>query len=339
MSEESTEIVEKVTGDEKAAIFLMTLGEGPASEILKHLGPKEVHRVGTSMANLENISKPKVNHVIREFASEIGEQTALGVDSDNYIRSVLVDALGEGKASGMIDKILLGRDSKGLEALKWMDARAVVEVIRTEHPQIIAIVLSYLDPDHSAQVLGLLPENIRPDVVMRIATLEGVQPQALQELDAMLEKQFSSAGAGKSSGIGGLETAANILNFLESSVEESLMETVKEQDEGLGESIEDLMFVFENLMDVDDRGIQTMLREVSSDLLIPALKGADENMKEKFLKNMSKRAAEMLRDDLEVAGPMRVSDVETAQKEILNVARRLADEGEIMLGGSGDDFV
>ncbi len=338
MTEENEEDI-KLSGDEKSAILLMTLGEQAAAEVLKHLGPKEVHRVGTAMANLDNIPKPAVNAVIREFAIEVGEQTALGVNSDSYIRKVLVDALGEGKAAGLVDKILLGRNSKGLEALKWMDARAVADVIRHEHPQIIAIVLSYLEPDHSAAVLAQLPENVRPDIIMRIATLEGIQPQALQELDDMLDKQFSTAGGGKSSGIGGLETAANILNFLDSSTEEALMEAVKEQDEQLGESIEDLMFVFENLKDVDDRGIQTLLREVSSDLLIPALKGADEELREKFLKNMSKRAAQMLRDDLEVAGPMRVSDVEAAQKEILNTARRLADQGDIMLGSGGDDFV
>lgn len=330
---------EGLTGEQKAAVFLMSVGEGSAAEVLRHLGPKEVQRVGAAMANLENVSRSNVSQVMNEFAIEVGERTALGADSDNYIRKMLVDALGEGKASGVIDRILLGRNSKGLEALKWMDARGVAEVIRNEHPQIIAIILSYLDSDHAADVLSLLPENIRSDLMLRIATLEGVQPNALQELDDMLEQQFASTAGSKSSGIGGVETAANIMNFLDSTVEETVMTDIKENDQQLGESIEDLMFVFENLMDVDDRSIQTLMREISTDTLIPALKGADEGIREKFLKNMSKRAAEMLRDDLEVAGPIRLSDVEAAQKEILGVARRLADTGEIMLGGGGEEFV
>ena len=292
------------------------------------------------MAELSSISKPMVDKAIRTFAHEIGDHTALGSDSDNYIRNVLVDALGEGKASGMIDRILMGRNSKGLEALKWMDAKGISEIIRNEHPQIQTIVLSYLDPDLSAQVLGEMPENTRSDLIMRIATLDGVQPDALKELDAMLEQQFASGGgSGKMTGIGGLESAANILNFMESTSEQMLMESVKETDEQLAESIEDLMFVFDNLMDVDDRGIQTLLREISTETLIPALKGADDDLAEKFLKNMSKRAAEMLRDDLEVSGPIRLSDVETAQKEILSTARKLADQGDIMLGGGGEAFV
>ncbi len=330
---------EKLAGADKAAILLMSLGEEAATGVLKHLGPREVQRVGTAMANLTSISTPNVDAVINLFAAEIGDHTALGVNSDEYIRTVLVDSLGEGKAGGLIDRILLGRNSKGLEAMKWMDARGVAEVVRGEHPQIVAIVLSYLDADHAAEVLNMLPENVRADIMMRIATLDGIQPEALSELDAMLEQQFSTASASKSSGIGGVESAANIMNFLDSSSEEAVMEVIKESDEQLGESIEDLMFVFENLKEVDDRGIQTLLREISTEHLIPALKGADETMREKFLKNMSKRAAEMLRDDLEVSGPIRLSDVEAAQKEILSTARRLSDQGDIMLGGGGEEFV
>lgn len=329
----------KLSGVERSAILLMSLGQTAAAGVLKHLGPKEVQRVGMVMASLQSVSKPEVLVSMRSFAAAVGDQTALGIDSDGYIKNVLIDALGEGKASALIDRILLGRNSKGLEALKWMDAKGVADVIRHEHPQIVAIVLSYLDPDHSAAVLAMLPENIRADIVMRIATMEGVQPGALSELDAMLEKQFAGSQGG-ATGIGGLESAANILNFLDSSMEGSLMDTVKEADDILGEQIEDLMFVFDDLKAVDDRAIQTLLREVSSEMLIPALKGADEELKNKMLGNMSKRAAEMLRDDLEVAGPMKVSDVEAAQKEILSVARRLADSGDIMLGGSaGDEFV
>jgi flagellar motor switch protein FliG len=218
-----------------------------------------------------------------------------------------------------------------------MEPRAVAEVIRQEHPQIIAIVLSYLDSDHAAEVLSMMPERSRPDVIMRIASLDGIQPSALLELDEIMEKQFSTSGNVKSSSVGGTKSAADILNFMDSSLGGELMDTVKEIDSELGQVIEDHMFVFENLIDVDDRGIQTLLREVSSESLILALKGCDEALKSKFLKNMSKRAAEMLQDDLEARGPVRLSEVEAAQKEILAIARRMAESGDIMLGGSGGE--
>lgn len=276
---------------------------------------------------------------MRSFVDTLRDQTSLGLDSDEYIRNVLTKALGVDKAGGVIDRILLGRNSKGLEQLKWMDARSIAELIRLEHPQIIAIVLSFLDPDQAAEVLSLFPERVRPDVIMRIATLDGIQPAALQELDEILEKQFSGASNVKSSTLGGVKTAANILNLIEGSIESNIIEQVTSADQDLAQEIQDNMFVFENLIEVDDRGIQTLLREVASDQLMLALRGADEGLKEKVFKNMSKRAAEMLREDLEAAAPARLSDVEAAQKEILAVTRRLAEAGEIMLGGGGEDFV
>jgi flagellar motor switch protein FliG len=325
---------------EKAAVLMMSLGEAQSTEILKHMNPKEVQRLGVAMANLKNVSKNQVQEVVDEFSHAVSEQTGFGVGNDDYIRSVLVGALGEDKASGVIDRILLGRNSKGLEALKWMDPKQVAEIIRLEHPQIIAIVLSYLEPDHAAEVLGNLPPRAQPDIVMRIANLDGVQPRALQELDDILEKQFSGNTGAKTSSVGGVKDAANILNFMDTSMEASIMDQVTETDEDLAQNIQDLMFVFDNLIDVDDRGIQTLLREVSTDSLILALKGADDGIKEKIFKNMSKRAAEMLRDDLEAKGPVRVSEVEAAQKEILGIARRLAESGDISLGGgSGEEFV
>jgi flagellar motor switch protein FliG len=330
----------KFTGPERAAVLLMTLGEQDAAAILKHMGPKEVQKVGAAMATLANVTKGQVGEVLDEFVRTVDEQTALGVGSDEYIRNVLVQALGQDKASGLIDRILLGRNSKGLEALKWMDPRAVAEIIRLEHPQIIAIVLSYLDPDHAAEVMSFLPERTLPDIVMRIASLDGIQPSALNELDLILEKQFSGNNNVKSSVMGGVKSAANILNFMDSSVEGQLIEKIKESDEDLSQKIQDLMFVFDNLIDVDDRGIQAILREVSTETLILALKGAEDELKEKIFKNMSKRAAETLRDDLEAKGPVRVSEVEAAQKEILAVVRRMAESGDIVLGGKGgDDFV
>lgn len=327
-------------GVQQAAILLMSLGETEAAEVLRHMGAKEVQRVGAAMANLNSVSREQASSVVDRFVTSLQEQTALGVGADDYLRKVLVGALGEDRAGSVIDRILVGQSSKGLEALKWMDTKAVAEIVRNEHPQIIAIVLSYLDADQAAELLELLPERIRPDVLMRIATLDGIQPNALRELDEIMEKQFASNSSSSSSALGGCKAAANILNLLDSSAEQSLMEQVRSVDDTLGQSIADLMFVFDNLLDVDDMGIQRLLRDINSDSLILALKGADSSLKEKILRNMSSRAAEMLRDDMEASGPARVSDVEAAQKEILEIARRLSDEGEIMLGGAGaDEFI
>jgi len=327
----------EVRGVERAAIFLMSLGEAAASEVLKHMDPKEVQSVGAAMAQLNNVSRGQVTSVLKDFCATVQEETGLGLGTDEYVRSVLKKALGDDKAEGLIDRILQGGNTKGLETLKWMDSRAVAEIIRLEHPQIIAIVLSYLDPDQSAEVLAVFPDRVRVDVLMRISTLDGIQPAALNELNDIMEKQFTGKNNVKSSSVGGLKAAANILNFIDSSMEGEIMDSVKEIDADLGQSIQDLMFVFDNLNAVDDRDIQTILREISSESLVLALKGADDDLKEKILKNMSKRAAEMLRDDLEAKGPVRLSEVEGAQKEILSVARRLADAGDISLGGSGGE--
>jgi len=324
-------------GTERAAILLMSLGEAEAAEVLKLMGPKEVQKVGTVMATLSNVSQQKVDEVLGEFISEVDEQTALGIGSEDYIRTMLVSALGEEKASGMLDRVLLGQSSKGLEALKWMDPRAVAEIIRLEHPQIIAIVLAYLDADQASEILGVMQEKVQPDILMRIAQLDGIQPQALKELDEIMEKQFSGSSNLKSSSVGGLKAAANILNFMDTSSETAIMDSVRETDGDLGDQIQDLMFVFDNLADVDNQGIQSLLREVSSESLVFALKGADEAVKEKIFSNMSKRAAEMLRDDLESRGPVKLSEVESAQKEVLVVARRLAESGDIVLGGKGTE--
>jgi len=330
---------QSMTGVDRAAVLLMAMGTDNAAEVLKHLNPKEVQVLAGAMASMENVNKVEMNVVMDSFVDEVSNQTAMGIGSEDYVRDMMVNALGEDKAKGMIDRILLGSGNKGLEALKWMDPRAVGEVIRLEHPQIIAIVLSYLEPDHAAEVLNILPERGRADLVMRIASLNGIPPVAIQELDQIMEKQFSGQQNVSQSSVGGFKTAANILNFMDSSVESAIMETVGEHDQEMSDGISELMFVFENLNDVDDRGIQALLREVSSDILTLALKGADEEIKEKILRNMSKRAAEMLREDMEARGPVRLSEVEAAQKEILTTARRLADEGDIVLGGGGEEFV
>ncbi|EGV30496.1 flagellar motor switch protein FliG [Thiorhodococcus drewsii AZ1] len=327
----------KMTGPERTAVFMMSLGEASAAEILRHMGPKEVQKIGTAMASLDKVTRSDIDYVLREFSEAVQDQTSLGVGADDYVRSVLMSALGEDKASGLIDRILLGRNSKGLEALKWLDPRAIAELIRNEHPQIVAIVLSHLDPDQSAETMSYLPERMQSDLILRIATLDGVQPAALQELDEILEQQLSGKNTAKSSMIGGVKAAAEILNFVDTALESVIMESVNQVDEDLAERIQELMFVFGNLVGVDDRGIQTLLREVSTESLVLALKGAEEELRDKIFKNMSKRAAEMLRDDLETKGPVRVSDVEVAQKEILAVARRLADSGEIVLGAKGGE--
>lgn len=324
---------------EQAAVLLMTLGEGDAAEILKHLGPKEVQRLGTAMTQLSNVQQMEVEAILSNFLGEVRTLTGLGMGSDNYIRSMLVTALGEDKANGLIDRILLGGNTTGLDTLKWMEARSVADIIRNEHPQIQAIVIAYLDSDQSAEILSFFPEKVRLDIMMRVASLDTVQPSALQELNNILEKQFSGNAGSQTKTMGGVKVAAEIVNNLESSISSELLEAINDVDEDLGTQIQDLMFVFDNLKDVDDRGIQALLREVSSDILIIALKGADEDLKEKIFKNMSKRAAELLRDDLEAKGPVKLSEVEGSQKEILIIARRMADAGEINLGGGGEQML
>jgi flagellar motor switch protein FliG len=327
------------TGVDRAAILLMTLGEQNAAEILKHMGAKDVQRVGSAMAQITNISREEVVGVMTSFTKTVENQTSVGIGSDDYVRKVLINALGEDKAGGVIDRILLGRTSKGLEALKWMEPRAIAEMIRLEHPQILSIVLAYIDPDQAAEVLVHLPEWLRADVIMRIATLDGIQPSALNELDEMMEKQFAGNAGSQSSSLGGPKIAANILNFMDGSVESGVMTLVRKTDEALGARIQDLMFVFGNLIEVDDRGMQELLRQVPGEQLLLALKGADDALKQKIFKNMSQRAAEMMRDDLEARGPVRLADVEAAQKEVLAVARKLADAGTISLGGKGEEYV
>jgi flagellar motor switch protein FliG len=332
--------VGKLDGVEKAAILLLSLSEEDAAQILKHLEPKQVQKVGMAMASIEDLNQAKISAVHRLFIEQIQNFSTIGFQSEEFIRRALTAALGEEKASNLIDQIILGGGAKGLDSLKWMDSKQVANIIRNEHPQIQTIVLSYLEPEQSAEILSQFPEKVRLDLTMRIANLEEVQPAALQELNEIMEKQFAGQAGAQAAKMGGLKAAADIMNYLDTNVEGQLMDSIREHDEEMAQQIQDLMFVFENLLEVDDRAIQAILREVQQDVLMKALKGADENLKEKILKNMSKRAAEMLADDLEAMGPVRVSEVETAQKEILSTARRLSDAGEIMLGGGGgEDFL
>lgn len=319
-----------------AAVLLLALGEAEAATVLKHLDAKVVQRLGAEMAQLKNASREEVSGMLGTFVSVMDGQAGIKAGSDDYIRRVLVNALGDEKASGIIDRVLQGQASKGLDALRWMEPRAIADIIRHEHPQVLSIVLAYLDTDQAAKVLESFPDWLQADIVMRIATLEGVQPAALGKLDEMMEKQFAGNAGGHAANLGGPKSAAGILNFINPGV----LEQIRKTDEALGQKLQDLMFVFENMMDVDDRGIQEILREVDSAKLVVALKGADPALTDKFLKNMSQRAAETLKEDLESRGPVRLVEVEAAQKEILGVTRRLADAGKIALGGaSGEVYV
>jgi flagellar motor switch protein FliG len=332
--------VDKLEGVEKAAILLLSLSEEDAAQILKHLEPKQVQKVGIAMAQVDDLSQDKISAVHRTFIEQIQDYSTIGFQSEDFIKKALTAALGEEKAATLLDQIILGGGAKGLDSLKWMDSKQVANIIRNEHPQIQTIVLAYLEPDQSAEILGQFSDKVRIDLTMRIANLEEVQPAALQELNEIMEKQFAGQAGAQAAKMGGMKAAAEIMNFLDTNIEGQLMDAMREHDEEMAQQIQDLMFVFDNLIDVEDRGIQAILREVQQDSLMRAIKGADEALKDKILKNMSKRAADMLADDLEAMPPIRVSEVETAQKEILAIARRLADAGEIMLGGGGgDDFL
>jgi len=324
------------SGVEQAAILLLTLGEQDAAQVLKHLGAKDVQRVGAAMAQLSGITRDEVSTVLGRFAERVEHETSYGVDSDEYVRNVLTEALGSEKAGGLIDRILRGRSNRGLEAVKWMEPAAIAEMLGQEHPQIVAIVLSYLDPEQGAEVLAALPEGKRADVIHRVATLDGVHPSALQELDEILERQFT-VSAGKGVKFGGPKAAADLLNRVGGGSEMPILEQLSQIDSALGERLQDLMFVFEDLISVDDRGIQDLLREVPGDQLILALKAVGEDLKQKVFKNMSERAAQILRDDMDAKGPVKLRDVEAAQKEILVAVRRMAEEGRLQLGGKGGE--
>lgn len=324
-------------GLERAAILLLAVGEEQAAEVLKFLSPKEVQKLGETMARIKTVPREKVDEVIDAFHKTRAEQFSLVADTDAYIAQVLKRALGEEKANMLLDRILQGRDVSGIEALKWMDAGTIAELFRNEHPQIVASILVHLERDHASEVLRQFPERMRNDVLLRIATLDGIQPQALAELNEVLSKVLAGSEKLRKATLGGTKAAAEILNFLGSQMETAAVEAIREHDPDLAQKILDQMFTFENLLQLDDRAIQILLREVQSESLIVALKGADQALREKIFKNMSSRAAEMLREDLEAKGPVRVSEVEAEQREILKIVRRLADEGQIQLTSGGDD--
>ncbi|MCB1886704.1 MAG: flagellar motor switch protein FliG [Rhodocyclaceae bacterium] len=323
-------------GLEKAATLMMTLGPDEAAEVLKALGPREVQKLGAAMAAMDSQPREKVERVLDELDQHALKGSPLEADHEQ-IKAMLTKALGDDRAAHLINRVLQGSDTAGIESLKWMDAVTAADLIKNEHPQIIATILVHLEFDQSGEILKQFPERLRNDVVLRIATLDGVQPAALKELNDALTRMLAGSTNVKKAAMGGVRHAAEILNFVGSAAETAVIDNVREYDPDLAQKILDEMFVFENLLDIDDRGIQTILREVQSDSLVVALKGAPPELRDKVFNNMSSRAAEMLREDLESKGPVRLSEVEAEQKEILKIVRRLSEEGQIMLGGKGGD--
>jgi flagellar motor switch protein FliG len=324
-------------GLENAAILLMSLGEEEAAEVLKHLEPREVQRLGETIAKMKSVSREKVETVLEQFSSAASEQSGLVADTDQYVKRVLKKALGDDKAKLLTDRILQESDVAGIETLKWMDAAAVSELLHNEHPQIVAAILVHLDLDQAGPVLKGLPERMRNEVMIRIACLDGIQPNALRDLNDVMSKVLRAGGETRRASLGGVKTAAEIINLLGSPIETSVLDYIREADADLAQKIMDNMFTFDDLNRLDDKGFQALLKEVQSESLVVALKGATPELRDKIFKNMSSRAAETLREDLESRGPVRLAEVETEQKEVLKIVRRLADEGQIVLGGGGGD--
>src|SRR5450432_3370089 len=327
--------VDELAGTQRAAILLMSLGEQDAANVLKQLSAREVQKLGIAMAELKEVSREQMSSVLDKFIGIADGKADIASGSQDYVRRVLTQAVGKQKTELLLDRVSTGQTGQGIESLKWMEAKAVAQIISGEHPQIAAIVLSHLEPEQSAAILPLLADDMRTEVLMRIATLNEVPQSALTELDQLVEKQANVAPPAPLRRIGGARTVANILNAMERDKSGEELGKIEKTDGEMHQQIKDLLFIFDNLLDVDDRGIQALLREVGSDTLAVALRGAEPGVQEKVLKNMSKRAAEILKDDMEARGPVKLTDVEAAQKEIITIAQRLAEEGTISLGGKG----
>jgi len=338
--EDEETIFDTLTGTQKSAVLMMLIGEDEASEILRNLSPREVQHLGRAMYSVQGLDQDTVNKVLDEFLAIIKEQTSLGLGAGNYIKTILNKALGENKAQSVLSRITPTSSEQPIEILDWMDSKSIAELIVDEHPQIIALVISYLDYGVGADVLGLLPEGLQPDVIARIATLETVQPDALRELEMVMQKKFAANTNLRASRVGGVQAAAKIMNFTKQAMEARIMKSLGKEDKMLMTAIQESMFVFDNLIMSDDKSLQTLLRGVDTEDLVLALKGADEPLREKLFSCMSSRAAANLQDEMEALGPVRLTEVQEAQKRIINVARRLSDEGSIVLAGrGGDDFV
>jgi flagellar motor switch protein FliG len=338
MPEELEEIDEEEgrSGVERSAILLLTLGKEQAAKVLSHLNPREVQLIGNAMAMLSEVKHQEVTETLRAFLDELGED-ALGVDPAEFAQTLMSEALGEG-AGQLMDVTMLSDQVKGLEALKWMHPSTIANMLKNEHPQVVAVILSYFEPDQAAQVLEGIPERFQAEVIYRIATLTTVQPRALFDLNDVIQSQASGEG-GKLASIGGEKKAAEILNLVGGGKDTKILDEIAAEHEDISKAIQDQMFVFDDLMQLDDRAIQTIAGEVPMDVLKVALKGADKKLAERFFNNMSKRQAEMLKEELEMMGPVKLADVEDAQRQIIQVVRRLADEEKIMMPGGGEEFV
>ena len=339
ISEAVQQELAELTTTQRAAVLMLLLGEQQAADIIKYMSPKEVQAIGAAMTSVQDLSQEAVSIVLDDFINTIKKQTSLGLGSSDYVENVLKRALGEDKAASILSRIMPGASSKGLEILRWMDARSIADMIRAEHPQVIAIILSVCDFDVAADVLAFLSPDIRPEVLRRVASLETVQPSAMQELEKIMKEQFSKSSSAKSSSFGGVKAAAKIMNFTKADLESVILNGLNDLDPDIAMKVQDNMFSFENLVGVDNRSIQTLMRNVEQDMLMVALKGATEPVKEKFFGNMSARARVMFIDEMEAKGPLRLTDVEDAQKSIMRLAKKLSDKGEIMLAGRGEDFV
>ena len=339
MSEALQAELAELTSTQRAAVLMLLLGGQQASDIIRYLNPKEVQSLGAAMVSVADLSQEAVNVVLDEFVATLKKQTSLGLGTSDYVEKVLKRALGPDKAASVLGRIMPGQGSKGLEILKWMDARSIAEMIRSEHPQVTAIILSVLEYDVAADVLNFLPAEVRAEVIQRVASLETVQPSAMEELESIMKAQFSNNSSAKSSSFGGVKAAAKIMNFVKVDLESQVMAGLNALDPDITQRIQDNMFTFENLVSVDNRGIQTLMRGVEPDRLMTALKGAPEFVKGKFFDNMSSRARVMFIDEMEGKGPLRIADVEEAQKNIMRLARKMSDAGELVLVGRGDDFV
>ena len=328
-----------LNGTQNAALLLMTLGEDDAAEILKYMGTKDVQRIGTAMATLANVSKDQAEEVLTTFITAVEDPANFAVGTEDYVRKVLSNAFGEGKATAFISRIMADGDAQGLDALKWMSSTEVAEIIEGEHPQIAAIVIAYLDSPQAAEVINLLPQDKKADVIMRVARLSDIQQSALAEIESLIASKSSGSSSTGAERVGGDKFAADIINSLDPEKGEEILEQVKAKDAELSERIREKMIVFESLLSIEDRGIQALLREVSNDLLVVALKGCDPNISEKIFGNMSKRAATLMQEDMEARGPIRLSEVEESQKEILTIVRKLVDSGDISLGFGSEEFV
>ena len=328
------------TGLENAAILLMSLGEEEAAAVFKHLTPKEVQGLGETIQKMKQVSRERVDGVLEMFSTTAAEQSMLVSDTDEYVKSVLRKALGDDKANLLIDRILQGSDVTGIEGLKWLDPVSVAELLRNEHPQIVAAILVHLESDMASEIMKSFTERQRNEVMVRIATLDGIQPAALKDLNEVMSNVLAGGDKMRKASLGGVKPAAEIINLLGSALETSVLDYVRESDPDLAQKLMDNMFGFDDLIKLDDKGVQAVLKEVQSESLVLALKGAMPEMREKIFRNMSSRAAETLKEDLEGRGPVRVSDVEAEQKEILKIVRRLVEEGQIVIAtGGADEFL